>query len=275
MKSPSCFVVVLAVFTLAPGLIRHDRSTDAYRSLAQQSAFDAVVPIMADSRTVGSAVHIAPSWILTAYHVLRNAGIQVDVQIGNTTYRPMRVIRHPEADLALLELPTPVEAYPTALLYRDSLELHKKGVSVGFGIVGTGNETMRTMWDESLTRMGIKHAGENMIDATPKPSLLQADFDHPSDPRYSTLGDSAALDLEYIPMRGDSGGGLFIQIDDQWQLAGITINQQTPKRTPNSGAHFLDTIGYGWLAQWHRVSHFTDWIDQHIRAPDNQGSNNR
>lgn len=276
MKSATSLLIVFALLPAWPGLIRHDRSDEAYRALATQPAFDAVVPIRAGKQTVGSAVLLTPSWVLTAYHVLRNAGVQVDVVIGDEAYRPFHVIRHPgAADLALIQLPQPVSGHPVASLYRDSLELNQRGITVGFGVFGTGDETMRTVWDTHLERAGIKRAGENMIDALPQPDLLQADFDHPDDPRYSTLGDAAALNLEYFPMRGDSGGGLFIEVDGHWQLAGITVAQKTPSGIPQLSSNIFDNIGYGWLAQWHRVSHFTDWIDQHIAETTSQSSSNR
>ncbi|HEX7069500.1 MAG TPA: hypothetical protein VF190_01790, partial [Rhodothermales bacterium] len=112
--------------------------------------------------------------------------------------------------------------------------------------------------------VGTKRAGENVIEEVVEDGIMQADFDHPTDPRYNTLGSARALDLEFFPLIGDSGGGLFCRVDGRWVLVGVAIAGLTGPVGSDDG-QWRNGVAYGWISQWHRVSAFNDWIDWFLK----------
>jgi len=258
-------VVLTAAAPLTPqGVIRHDRADEQYLELAQQPQFDAVVLIRDDTRLLGSAVLIAPSWLITARHVVETSPARLRVEVGGQTYRADRLVRHLDADRALVRLASPVESMRPARRYRGDSELGSRGVSVGFGISGRGDETIGDITIRGAQTIGSKRAGENMIDDIKQENILRADFDHPNDSLYNMMGAPEALDLEYFPFSGDSGGGLFMLDGAQWVLAGVTISGATPPRDLRGDGIPANALAYGWISQWHRVSAFNAWIDAHL-----------
>ncbi|HMB91779.1 MAG TPA: trypsin-like peptidase domain-containing protein [Rhodothermales bacterium] len=248
------------------GIIRHDRHDDTYRQLAQQPQFVSVFPLESEGAFIGSSVLIAPSWLLTAEHVVRaHSAHYLEVATSQHRYAVDAIIKHPEADLALVHLAEPIPSVQPAIRYRAEDEQGRRGVSVGYGVSGTGDETMGILLERGREYVGIKRAGENIIDEINSGSILQADFDHPMDSLYNMMGSPEALDLEYFPYRGDSGGGLFIEVEDGWRLCGITIEATTPRRVVSGDGNPKNAKAYGWISQWHRVSDFNAWIDRHIQ----------
>ncbi len=89
--------------------------------------------------------------------------------------------------------------------------------------------------------------------------ILLTDFDNPLNPNDSNYGSNSPLDLEYSIAPGDSGGGLFVEYNGRWELAGVTSFINSTDGNPNGD--YGDSNGYT------RVSDYTGWINSIIPAP--------
>ena len=92
-------------------------------------------------------------------------------------------------------------------------------------------------------------------------NLLGIDFDQPGNTSKSTMGDKTPLPMEYMPVNGDSGGGLFITDAGVQKLAGVV----------SFGAAPLDGVfngNYGDTSFFTRVSQLNGWIDDQMTAAD-------
>ena len=286
------------------GTIRHDRDDQEYLDLAADPAFSSVGKITLQVAGLGSiqgsGVLIRDNWLLTAAHVIDGtnflgAGISnLQVRVAGSTMQAAEWIVHPQWeatripnisgdlvpdlfagwDIGLVRLPSAVAGIAPARL-PDSANVSELGAIatiVGFGTTGTGE----TGFDPQLPI--VKRAGINVVDvvgaqqtAGSNPSfrfghsrMLAVDFDNPTDPGDSTLGSATPLDLEYLTAPGDSGGGLFIDVDGITKLAGITsIGTALPEPVIDSD--------YGDRASYTRVSQFINWINNTILPGDFNG----
>jgi secreted trypsin-like serine protease len=73
------------------------------------------------------------------------------------------------------------------------------------------------------------------------------------------MGSSIPQPLEYICSGGDSGGGLFREGKNGWELIGLCSGAGTNMEM------LLATGYYGQTMNWTRVSTFNDWIKQSIK----------
>jgi hypothetical protein len=264
-------LIVAALFVLwAPsfataGTIRTDRMDSLYTTLAQEPRYRSVgeVDWTEGNYSYGaSGVVIADNWVLTAGHVVGgtdNAGggiRNMTFRVGSRTYTAAEWIPHPEwtssagsldtgVDLGLVRLTRSV-LVDAATLYEGRSERNLIGTIVGYGSTGTGSSGV----DESLP--SIRRAGNNVLDSV-RGDIIEVDFDNPTRRNDSTFGSSTPLDLEYLPAPGDSGGGLFIDVDGMTELAGIT--------SYTSATDFVIDSDYGDLAGFVRVSSYLDWIE--------------
>lgn len=165
-------------------------------------------------------------------------------------------------DLVIVELDDTVTAVQPATLNDRIDEQGALITGVGYGISGPADKR-----DDCLGRME-KIAGQNVIDKISgfevegRASLLGFDFDHPTQPDRNRMGAAKALPLEYNPVSGDSGGGIFRQVNGSWQLLGIVSGG------PESGVDMAQVVKhadwYGSIAQCARVAVFREWILQTI-----------
>ncbi len=94
-------VVGFGPLVSSASLIRHDREADQYRELGKLRAFQCVVrmgvkPLGHPVMFGGSAVLIAPQWVLTAGQVGMKAPLKrLRFQFGDEEYRATRVVPHP------------------------------------------------------------------------------------------------------------------------------------------------------------------------------------
>jgi hypothetical protein len=248
-------VIGLAAPALA-GNRRHDRPDNWYLGLAE---FYPSVGFVNTTTHYASGVLIAPEWVLTAAHVCDVAEDKpTTVTFDGTAYTVDGIYRYADFDynpwagndIGLFHLESTVEGIRPATRYRGYRELGQTAVISGYGLSGTG------LQPNTITDFR-QRAGTNRVDLllegeTELSGLLMVDFDKPRD-RTESLWDPAVPSLmEFLPSRGDSGGGLFL-----WgQLAGIISFGHVEDGTAD--CDYGDAVGLT------RVSPFNGWIDEII-----------
>lgn len=181
---------------------------------------------------------IAPQYVLSAAHCaidVPNAnGL---VTFGSTTYATSRVILHPDYDdfnfgtdltndIAIYELTQPVAGITPSPIFRSTPTVGTTLTLVGFGAGGTGNS------GEDGT-FGTKRVGTTTIDRVSS-TLIHWNFDNNNESNTAP---------------GDSGGPAFIQVGEQFFVAGVT----------SGGSN--DDAGLGDESFDTRVDVYQDWID--------------
>ena len=236
-------------------VIRDDQSDAAYVGLGANAAYDSVGMFNGTTATSGfvaSGTLVAPSWVLTAAHVVDNA-TALTFTIDGTQYTADKMIADPKwtgnawngYDIGLVHLSKPVTGVTPAVLYNGSSELGQTGVTVGYGMTGTGL-TGATHLD------GQKRGAQNVLDQILGGRLMVADFDKPQSPYTSSLGLSVPQPLEGLIAPGDSGGGVFMATASGNRLVGVN-SFISGYGTPNAS--------YGDVEGLTRVSAFDGWID--------------
>jgi hypothetical protein len=244
------------------GTIRDDQPDSSYLTLGGAPEYAPVGSLVNSWGYNGSAVLIAPDWLLTAAHNLIAAS-SATFTIGGSSYTSSQLFLNPSwqsgnplsaYDVGLVHLSAPILGITPATLYTDSLELGLTGTYVGFGLTGTGLTGYRTLDNK-------KRAFQNVIDGDfGNPSvLLGSDFDNPHNPADSSFGDSTPLTLEGAVAPGDSGGGVFITLGSQTYLAGVISFVAATDGSAN--ADYGDVSGFG------RVSGLYPWISATVPEP--------
>lgn len=249
------------------------------------TGFDGVVNIT-DWNYTGSGVLLQTGrHILTAAHVVEDmpAGtidVNADFTSGRESYSVANVILHPNwtsnwgYDLAILELetPMPVDGFS---LYEGSNEIGQVSTLVGYGTKGSGvTGTISPDYDVgTIKRIGqnrwealgtdIERAGFNPKGNAPDGSLLYSDFDNGLSANdalgyYLGINDLGLGSYEVNSTGGDSGGPRFLNVNGEWQVAGIVNGGMTTYASVDYTSG-LDA-SYGELSFDTRVSYFTDWI---------------
>lgn len=263
----------------AAGIIRHDRTPQAYVDLGASPAY-APVGLVEESignraGFTGSGTLIAPNWVLTAAHVVEDAD-SVSFNINSTAHAARDWFPHPKwngdlvrgYDLALVRLAEPITDIEPAKLYGGRREFNATATFVGFGRTGDGRAG-----DTSFD--GVKRAGTNVIDGFVKSGkggrpiytsklaranrTFAVDFDNPSNEADSVLGSAVPIDMEFLIAKGDSGGAVFLDFDDGVGavLAGIHSFAEIPDG--------VDDSDYGDVTGHTRVSSFVRWIQKTLR----------
>lgn len=265
-------ITLLANLLLLGGAIRNDVDEEGYLNLGSQLKYNSVALILDNGKAEASGVLIDNQWVLTAGHEYEAMSSidSVTILLNGEYFEVKEVVLHPEyttnglghgVDLALIKLKKAVKSVQPATLYRGNDELNHIGTTVGYGVFGTSSSAIT-----NPKPAGTKRAGNNMIDQIGgvidgrkfPDNFLISDFDSPANSSLNIIGSSDPLSLEYLPLGGDSGGGLFIDINNETFLAGL-FSALTPKINDDK----KDGL-YGSLAYWTRLSNYNKWIDNTI-----------
>ena len=235
--------------------------------------------LLYDGRTILTAAHVfdglsSGTKIIYLYDGVKNFTLNAKVKIY-----PSYDSRNINGDLALVTFDTNfTNIYNRYQIYRDSNEISKNYTAVGYGDVGTGNSgaldlstiyklkttntfdaDFKTLMDDSGTRLSW---------SPKKDTILISDFDNgnSSTDIIAYLSHNQNLGTgftEGIIASGDSGGAAFINN----QIAGVA--SYTTKLTSYGAVgdinNYLDS-SFGEIAAYQRVSYYSEFIDQTIRA---------
>jgi len=271
------FLLALIAMSFAASaiVIRHDVRDASYRIPA--STFPALVDMPGE----GHGVLIAARWVVTAAHTLPMHSALEHVVIDGQPRAVARVVRHPgyrtlpqalidqamasgEAmlivvflassdDIALIELAQPVSDVAPVPLYAGDDEAGRIVKILGKGATGTGDT-------------GHDPHGPNRTQLRRAFNTVSSAFDR----WFCYVFDAppAALPLEGTLGNGDSGGPLLVEIDGQWQLAGLGSWKVVSGdvRTARPGR-------YGQTSCNVRLGHYAAWIDGVISEPSAPDSN--
>lgn len=165
----------------------------------------------------GSAVAIAPNYILTANHV----GHQPTdyLIINGVEYHAVEFYNVPSSlglgspDIQVIKVDGILPVYNT--IYTGELKRGTPVMLFGYGMTGTiingvANEVYVDMNDHTApinSPVGIARWGTNLLSSDATSSFR------------INLSDTMT-EFESIPGGGDSGGGMFVKVGEQWQLAG-------------------------------------------------------
>jgi hypothetical protein len=170
----------------------------------------------------GNGVAIAPKWVLSAAHA---GGGAYFVQ-GKTRTKIKRRIDHPQADLCIYELATPLKQYSPVLLAEFKKLKGRELWLVGFGETG---EQFDWGFDGRQRTGGTKRSVTNRIDEERlfdrysrfKSQILVYDLDDPTGKSKGSLGSDKATQREGTIGAGDSGSPMFVMEAGKPRVVGI------------------------------------------------------
>jgi len=271
--------VCLSAAGPALGLVTHDDTLPADRPP------DAVV---GDWRGIATCVAVGSEWVLTTQH--QAGAVGNTVTIGGQQYQVGKIYNHGQADVRLAWLNK--DGQPAGL--SEYVDLYDGGAEVGSVAVigGCGRVRDETLYTAGQVAYGYSwalpaagsapHWGQNRVNGTGSygaTSLITADFDGP--------GVGGHVPHEAAGALHDSGGGWFVEVDDAWQVAGLTRGvdihyaaghdddpdyRQTWFGDPATGAPAPDVLDAV------RVSDYAAWVNGIMadwRVPGDADSNDR
>jgi hypothetical protein len=259
-----CLVAVWAIpgATSVSGItIRDDQLDQLYRDLGASPEYSSVGTF--SSGLTGCGTLIATDWVLTAAHLfISSSGT---FTINGSTYAADQLIKYPQYqsgheldgyDIGLAHLTTPVTGVTPATPYTASLQPVPVVTFIGFGLTGTGLNGARSA---DFKKRGCENVADG--DFGNPAVLLGTDFDNPHSTADNWFGDATPLPLEGCVANGDSGGGVFVTVNSQTYLAGVTSFVASTPTDGNANSDYGDLTGFG------LVSAYVPWINTKIPEP--------
>jgi len=273
-------VLINAITGAGAGISRHDVSLAYHRNLAMQPEFQAAGAVDFGGMGFGSGTLIAPGWVITAAHGTElTSANRIQFTIDGQTYQGAESYEHPQwmgtsritegYDIALVRLEGFVGGINPAEIYRGESIVGRQAMLVGAGLTGNG------FTGQVPGTLGVLHAGLNTIDLTadqlsvffPGVPLssngLVIDFDNPDSGVLNRTGSPFALEHEFFPGQGDSGGAYWVEdTDGVWKVASI----QSWGTTNGVGSNFGQ---YGNMAISAKLyeDQVLDWIGTTVPTP--------
>src|SRR5690625_2611068 len=120
------YVTLLTLITISPAhgiIIRHDVSDKEYQEFGERYS-SSVAYIGGCMATL-----VEPDWLLTAAHCMGGESVDLKTALHlEVPYQVEQIFVHPESDIALVQLKTPVRYGKPATLYNQTDEVGKMGV---------------------------------------------------------------------------------------------------------------------------------------------------
>jgi len=173
--------------------------------------------------STGSATLISPNWIITAGHAAFSSPGEVNwfTSANGTIRAGDKVVYNGTYDIALIHLNNPIptsEVKPVKLYsLQYGSEINRNGAIEGAGMSGVGS------YGES-EGVGTLRAAYTWVRGYA--DQFGYDYDKNALLTYFRTQAEGAYYLEGTGAHGDSGGGLFLQVDGQWTLAGVQYASQ-------------------------------------------------
>lgn len=262
----------IEILDLEPTVVRAAfLSSVQVATLASRAEFDPVGVVSIAGNT-GSGTLINSVWVLTAAHVISGTGGRHNlassafVLKGNSYTVDYAEVFPTWAgdpgggnDLALLHLAISNEADQPAFYLNQPVTLVNNEVTfVGYGLAGDG--VSGSISDTG----GVKRAGTNVLDFDGSvlgmsTSVYLADFDS-GKAQDNVIGSSVPTSYESILAPGDSGGGLFMNVNGRTTLVGVNSFVASTTGTANST--------YGNLAGFTAIQPNVAWIQSVTQVPE-------
>jgi hypothetical protein len=202
-----------------------------------------------------SAVGVDPYHMLTAAHVGGQVGDMISIR--GTVYTVTGVSiptadagQSTAPDLCLLTFDKALPAYET--LYTGALTRNQDVIMVGYGDAGADNGNSYT-WTAGTA--GVERWGTNSIANPSFRKTYSSGTNNFSSSTFTMTFRSGDTEFEAGYADRDSGGGTFVKVGDEWELAGIN--------------GYVDTIGGGRYTTDYAISipYYSNWITNSCRDP--------
>jgi hypothetical protein len=224
--------------------IRDDRSDSQYTALANNT--HPYGGLILGNGWLGSGTLISPNWVLTAGHVLSG---NITFQTSAGTYSVVQQVPYGALDIGLARLSSPITTIEPVSLYSldFGVEDGQESIILGAGNTGTG------ITGQQGGTGGTRRAADTYVYANASAwgwgseNLLTW---------FRSPGNGAA-NLEGGSTQGDSGGGLLLNVDGEYAIAGVL----TQAWSGGSGGSVIGQYDTGGV--FVRSAPLNSWITQY------------
>jgi hypothetical protein len=171
-----------------------------------------------------SLVYIGQKRVITAWHAFIGRStnrVWIDNELHDFDPKSFRRLgsqsianQSPDTDLVIFELRKDIPNLPNLILCDQTPFVGERVIMIGFGSRGKNERKDKV----------IPTWGENRIEAT----NLSIETNGSRIQAFSTTFDRSDLNMEAQAASGDSGGAVFVQRGNKWQLAGLMHSTSRP-----------------------------------------------